>query len=263
MRRLLCLALLALAVFAVPAFAQTTDSTTASATCADPDDGATLMVAAGSSNGGVAADPSGTDGSSSGGTPAVWDGGTSDATAGDASVAGDTATSSADTPGAVVAQEPEPQPEGPGEEQPGEPGGEQPPPVDTPEVPAGEAPAGEAPAGETGGGLPRTGIEVLQLALLGIVLFLVGARIRVLALRRRKQAPDPGGHDQHAPDRHRYELAYDEDFDEPAPVPTRQVAARDEWSFPDPYEPAPTGLLPSTASARRQAREMAVAGDRG
>ena len=30
---------------------------------------------------------------------------------------------------------------------------------------------------------------------------------------------------------------------------------RDGWSFPDPDEPAPTGLLPSTAMARRQARE--------
>jgi hypothetical protein len=28
----------------------------------------------------------------------------------------------------------------------------------------------------------------------------------------------------------------------------------DDWEFPDPDEPAPTGLLPSTASARRAAR---------
>jgi hypothetical protein len=87
----------------------------------------------------------------------------------------------------------------------------------------------------------------------------VGARIRVLALRRRKHAPDPGAHDAHE---YHQPPGYDEDFDEPAPVPTRYAAARDEWSFPDPSEPAPTGLLPSTASARRHAREVAMSGDR-
>jgi hypothetical protein len=263
MRRLLFFALLALAVFAVPAVAQTTDSTTASASCADPDDSAGLMVASASDDGGVAADPTGSDAGSSGGTPAVYDGGTPDTTVGDAaSVAGDTATGS-DTPGAVVAQEPEPEPEGPGEEQPGDPGA-QPPPVDTPEVP-GEAPAEQAPGGETGGGLPQTGLEALQLALLGVVLFLVGARIRVVALRRRKHALEPTPHDPRAVRRHEAEPSFDEDFDddfdEPAPLPTRHTADRDEWSFPDPSEPAPTGLLPSTASARRQAREPAMAGD--
>ena len=34
--------------------------------------------------------------------------------------------------------------------------------------------------------------------------------------------------------------------------PTRD--GRDAWSFPDPDEAAPTGLLPSTAMARRKAR---------
>jgi hypothetical protein len=32
-----------------------------------------------------------------------------------------------------------------------------------------------------------------------------------------------------------------------------EVVASD-WPFPDPSEPAPTGLLPSTAGARRRAR---------
>jgi hypothetical protein len=89
--------------------------------------------------------------------------------------------------------------------------------------------------GETGGGLPQNGVELLQLALLGIALLLVGARLRVLALRR-KQGP--------------------------LPAPTSAPRAhRDDWSFPDPSQPAPTGLLPSTATARRQARRLAMSGD--
>ncbi|MGH2745105.1 MAG: hypothetical protein ACRDN8_21965, partial [Thermoleophilaceae bacterium] len=176
-------------------------------------------------------------------------------------LAGDATAGSADGPAAVAAQDPQPEPEGPGQEQPGQPG-EEPPPVAIPEVPSGEAPAGEAPAGETGGGLPRTGLEVLQLALLGIVLLLVGARLRVLALRRKQRAPGPGWDDSDpvyedhiadaAPGEHAYtrEHAYATEHD--------YVAQRDEWAFPDPSEPAPTGLLPSTASARRQARALAM-----
>jgi hypothetical protein len=241
MRRLLFLALLAFAVLAVPAAAQTADSPSAGAACSDPDDGASLMVASSADDGGVTASDTGDP--STGGTPATWDAGSSDAGAGDAPVpAGDASSAYAEGPAAVVAQEPEPEPEGPGEEQPGE----QPPPVEVPDVPGGEAPAGEAPAGETGGGLPRTGLEVLQLALLGIVLVLVGARLRVLALRRKHRASDPGWDDP--------EPVYAEDA-----YPSR---GDDGWSFPDPSEPAPTGLLPSTASARRQARALAMSGDR-
>jgi len=79
-------------------------------------------------------------------------------------------------------------------------------------------------------------IEVLQLALLGIALLLVAARLRARALRRRAA---------HA-----------------APPPSRR-AEPDEWPFPDPSAPAPTGVLPSTASARRRARKLAMPADRG
>jgi hypothetical protein len=96
-----------------------------------------------------------------------------------------------------------------------------------------------------------TGIEVLQLALLGLALFLVGARLRVLALRRRPPA-----------------LPFEHDFEAPmtvrrvSPQPRPRASRRDEWSFPDPDEPAPTGLLPSTATARRRARAAAMSSDR-
>jgi hypothetical protein len=95
-----------------------------------------------------------------------------------------------------------------------------------------------------------TGIELLQLALLGFALLLVAARLRVLALRRKRGSYVP----------------YQEDFERPIavrraqPAPSRR-AERDEWSFPDPDEPAPTGLLPSTASARRRARMHAAERD--
>ena len=184
-----------------------------------------------------------TSGSASGGTPAASSdsdptisssgGAATSAAASDATSAGTDAPMSGDVPLATVAQEPEPEPEpeGPGEEQPGEPGGE-------PQAPTGvdpvEVPGGEEPA--TGGGLPRTGIEVLKLGLLGLVLVLVGARIRVVLKRR-------GGVTRLAPD----------GLPHAAPsVATR--GRRDEWSFPDPDEAAPTGLLPSTAMARRKAR---------
>lgn len=182
-----------------------------------------------------------TSGSASGGTPAASSdsdptisssGGaaTSAAEASDATSAGTDAPMSGDVPLATVAQEPEPEPEpeGPGEEQPGEPGGE-------PQTPTGEdpveVPGGEAPA--SGGG---TGIEVLKLGLLGLVLVLVGARIRAVLKRRgRVTGLAPDGLPHAAPS-----------------VATR--GRRDEWSFPDPDEAAPTGLLPSTAMARRKAR---------
>jgi hypothetical protein len=102
-------------------------------------------------------------------------------------------------------------------------------------------------------------IELLQLALLGIALLLVTARLRVLALRRRA-APTPA--------RSRAGRA-GTPARGPAPPLSRATPApsqgteRDEWPFPDPAAPAPTGLLPSTASARRRARELAASGDRG
>ena len=212
----LALAMLLLAL-ATPAYAQTT------ATSGSPS-GGTPVVATGS-------DPTM---SSSGGaeTPA--------AEAAEAASAGPDAPMSGDVPLATVAQEPEPEPEpeGPGEEQPGEPGGE-------PQTPTGEdpveVPGGEAPA--TGGGLPRTGIEVLQLALLGLVLVLVGARIRAVLKRRAGVtglAPDGLPHGEPAVGSY-------------AGVETTRDG-RDAWAIPDPDEAAPTGLLPSTATARRKAR---------
>ena len=188
---------------------------------------------------------------------------------------------SCDAPMATMAQEPEPEPEpeGPGEPQPDEPGGEpQPPTIEEPiDVPAAQAPA-------TAGSLPATGLQALKLALLGLVLLLVGARLRVLAKRRRarsKQARSsaaayrahpglaPDGLPDAAPDASAFASG---SFDEagagqdeyagvePAPAaathnPQRRRRGRDEWSFPDPREPTPTGLLPTTAMARRKARE--------
>jgi hypothetical protein len=249
MRRLLFLALLLPALLAVPAMAQTTDPT-GTASCADGDDSAALTAVSGSDDGGVPAGPADTGGSSSGGTPAL-DSGTTVTSSG----AGDVTSGAAEAPAVVVAQEPEPQPEGPGEEQPGAPGGE----PQEPTVP--EAPGGEAPGAETGGGLPVTGLEAFQLALLGAVLLLVGARLRVIALRRRNRPqPDPDTRPQPAPGwSEADEATYEEETAVTADVP--DVPERYEWAFPDPYEPAPTGLLPSTASARRQARALAMAGD--
>jgi hypothetical protein len=115
--------------------------------------------------------------------------------------------------------------------------------------------------GETGGGLPQNGVELLQLALLGIALLLVGARLRVLALRRRRGPLPERGRG------HRTASAYRTAPARPT-APARRTAPappprayRDEWSFPDPSEPAPTGLLPSTATARRQARQLAMSRD--
>ena len=264
MRRLALLAVLALPLFAVPAVAQTSGTPDASAACThtDDDDGAVLTAASASSrgDGGV---PAGFDGGDSGGTPADWDGesseastladngttGADDLTASTTTGSGGALAASASGPSAVAAQEPTPQPEGPGTQQPGDPG-TQPPPVDTPTVPGAEAPAGQAPAGGTGGVLPVTGVEALQLALLGIALLLLGARLRVLGLRRRRGSAEPTWREA--------DRAYEEDF--AAPITARR-AERDEWSGPDPDEPAPTGLLPSTARARRRARMLAAERD--
>ena len=107
------------------------------------------------------------------------------------------------------------------------------------------------------------GIEVLQLALLGIALLLVGARMRVLALRRRRGRAEPAWREAD-PAWREAERVHEEDF--AAPITARRAtgrraehrAERDEWSFPDPDKPAPTGLLPSTASDRRRARALAA-----
>ena len=150
-------------------------------------------------------------------------------------------------PLADAAQEPEP--EGPGEQQPDEPDGE-------PQTPTGEEPATD----EGGGGLPRTGLAVLQLALLGLVLVLVGARIRVIVTRRRDRVVEDDGPPLEAdglpsePTVTAYREQADPEHEDDGYDDLPERDARDEWSFPDPDEEAPTGLLPSTAIARRQAR---------
>ena len=95
-----------------------------------------------------------------------------------------------------------------------------------------------------GGALPVTGVELLQLALLVIALFLVGARLRVRSLRRKRA--------RHVP----FEAA------SARPIVARRTSRSDEWPFPDPDEPARTALLPSTATARRRARELAMSDHR-
>ena len=236
----LCALAAATLLLALPSLAHgqtTTTSATDPATCAEPADatGTTTTVAF-------------ADGSSSGGTPAgITD---SDPASVVPAGGGDVPIGVSDAPVATVAQEPEPDPES-GEEQPGDPGGEpQPPTGDEPvEVPGDEAPA-------TGGGLPRTGLEALKLALLGFVLLLVGARLRVVIKRRQVPpaavAADGLPHDAPAVSAMDAEEPEDEYVDEDEDV----TEVRDGWSFPDPDEPAPTGLLPSTAMARRQAREQ-------
>jgi hypothetical protein len=104
-----------------------------------------------------------------------------------------------------------------------------------------------------------TGVEVLQLALLVIALLLVGARLRVRALRRKRAPAEPRRRAPAEPNLRGADLAYEERFTEPI---SARRAHRDEWPFPDPDEPTPTALLPSTATARRRARELAMSDDR-
>jgi hypothetical protein len=262
------------------ALAQTTATSAVDpAACAEATGGSssTPTVAASSSSSSGAVPVSPTDGvvssSSSGGAGET-------AVAGAGGVSGE----SCDTSVATVAQEPEPAPEaeGPGQQQPDEPAGEpQPPTIENPVgVPGAEAPA-------MGASLPHTGLQVLKLALLGLVLLLVGARLRVIAKRRRRRAKRravsaEAGHADRgfAPDDLPYagpaaravlpasyeERGFGQDGYrevEDAPVAAWHRAqpggrVHDEWSFPDPNELAPTGLLPSTAMARRRAREREV-----
>jgi hypothetical protein len=221
---------------------------------------AQTTATSGSSSGGTTASVTDGDpamGSSGGATTPADPSGTADST-----TAGGDVPMSGDLPLAPAAQEPEPEPdpEGPGQEQPGEPGGEAQPPTGDDSV---EAVGQEAPA--AGGGLPSTGLEILKLGLLGLVLVLEGARVRAIARRRRSQAklaadglPDgtPTASAVPVPEP---DLEQDEqdDHDETREHAHAEQArsGRDEWSFPDPSEPGPTGLLPSTAMAKRRARE--------
>jgi hypothetical protein len=249
-----------------PAAAQTPGDVPPTVSCVDAAGGSTATAAV--SDGGTLG-PSTTPVPDAGGgvDPSLPSGAdTSTAAEGGASSTGESGgstrgarASARGVPLASAAQDPEPEPEGPGEQQPTQPGGE-------PQPPAGEDDEG-------GGGLPQTGLEALQLGLLGLVLLMVGARVRAIAKQRRRPAADAGREDEAelAPDglpRSPSVVAYRD-----APEEAEALAgdaeelelgdapARDEWSFPDPNEPAPTGLLPSTAIARRQARRRADASE--
>ena len=182
-------------------------------------------------------------GSTSGGTPAP----ASASNGGTPAPASDGECASPDrgeVPAATAAQEPEPDPQGPGEQQPSEPGAEEQPgePGGEPQPSTGEEPT-ELPGEEaslTGGGLPSTGLETLKLVFLGIVLVLVGARLRVVLTRRRPSASD--------------HLLADDGLPPEAPL----TAALDH-----PDEPAETVLLPSTATAKRRARVRETRGPAG
>jgi hypothetical protein len=204
-----------------------------------------LGSAAGKSSGGTPVSltdtEAGVDASSSGGAraPAV-----AAQTGGEVSIAG------RDEPVATLAQEPEPEPEGPGEEQPGEPGGE-------PQPLTGDEPGGEetvepliqeAPA--TSGALPSTGLETFKLALLGLVFLLVGARLRVIVRRRRVRASwgDPFATAAEPEAR----LAPDGLPCAPPAVSSSGPPEHDHEE-PAPAKPVPAGALPSTATARRNA----------
>jgi hypothetical protein len=159
---------------------------------------------------------------------------------------------SGDRPPIRVAQEPEPEPEGPGEEQPqpegpgegqpDEPGGE-------PQAPTGDEPEDDEPdevlgdeAPATAGVLPRSGLETLKLGLLGFVFLLVGARLRAVAKRR------------HAELRRRDRFVAAGDAEAPlGPDGLPRAAPAVSSPHPPADEPAPTGLLPSTATAKRRA----------
>jgi hypothetical protein len=204
-----------------------------------------LGSAAGKSSGGTPVSltdtEAGVDESSSGGAraPAVA-----------AQTGGEVSTAGRDEPVATVAQEPEPEPEGPGEEQPGEPGGE-------PQPPTGDEPGGEEtvellteelPA--TSGALPSTGLETLKLALLGFVFLLVGARLRVIVRRRRAHA---GWGDRFATAGEAEARLAPDGLPLAPPAVSSSGPPEPDYEEPAPAEPVPAGVLPSTATARRNA----------
>jgi hypothetical protein len=77
----------------------------------------------------------------------------------------------------AFAQEPEPPS---GEPQPGNPEEPEPPIMPEEPAPTPETPGGEQPGAETGGQLPHTGWDAALYLGLGVLLVLVGARLRVL-----------------------------------------------------------------------------------
>jgi hypothetical protein len=233
MQRFVFAAIVAAALIACPtAIAQTAD-------CSAPADAATAS-SGDDSSGSPPAAPG--DDSTGGGTTAApadsGSGGSGGATttlaSSDTSNHPATMLASSGDSSDVEAQASQPTPEEPGQEQPGtgEPGTEQP--------PTG-TPGGEQPAAG-GGGLPRTGLDALRLLVIGVILLLVGARLRVLT--RIREIPR-----RIAARRRRTDVALREAVEN-----LRQPPPNSDWAFPDPDAPAPTGVLPSTAVARRTAR---------
>jgi hypothetical protein len=235
-------ALAAAVLVASPSAAAQTPGTTdgGAQPTACPPAGATAAAVEDSSDGG----PTTSDESELGGSGTTTFASETSGSAGGATVP--VADDLADVQGSA-AQEPQPTPEQPGQQQPG---GQPSPPQGQPQPGAPqEQPGAEQPAGG-GGALPRTGLDALRLAALGVLLLLVGARLRVRARTRKTRSgvarvdagptagsPAAGGH-------------LEEDLRGSL---ERLRGPEEDWQFPD-RDPAPTGLLPSTASARRAAR---------
>jgi hypothetical protein len=100
------------------------------------------------------------------------------------------------------------------------------------------------------GGLAGSGLEALKLVLLGFVLLLVGARLRVVARARRARLQEHGYFT--APAEAQPPLAPD-GLPEAAPTASSSEPPVDEFEHP---EPQPAGALPSTATAKRRAGEL-------
>jgi hypothetical protein len=100
------------------------------------------------------------------------------------------------------------------------------------------------------GGLAGSGLQALKLVLLGFVLLLVGARLRVVARARRARLQEHGYFT--APAEAQPPLAPD-GLPEAAPTASSSEPPVDEFEHP---EPQPAGALPSTATAKRRAGEL-------
>jgi hypothetical protein len=100
------------------------------------------------------------------------------------------------------------------------------------------------------GGLAGSGLQALKLVLLGFVLLLVGARLRVVARARRARLQEHGYFT--APAEAQPPLAPD-GLPEAAPTASSSEPPVDEFEHP---ETQPAGVLPSTATAKRKAGEL-------
>lgn len=108
----------------------------------------------------------------------------------------------------------------------------------------------QAHAPVVAGGLASSGLEALKLVLLGFVLLLVGARLRVVARARRARLHEQGYFTATAGAQPR--LAPD-GLPEVAPAASSFAPPVDGYDEP---EPQPAGVLPSTATAKRKAGEL-------